>query len=57
VGVASEQVSSTDWVQLKGTYTLNDDASGLSLYVESSNATESYDIDNVVINPLSASAN
>jgi len=57
VGVASEQVSSTDWVQLKGTYTLNDDASGLSLYVESSNATESYYIDNVVINPLSASAN
>ncbi|MGF7032445.1 glucuronoarabinoxylan endo-1,4-beta-xylanase [Paenibacillus mucilaginosus] len=54
VGIGSASVSTTDWVQVKGTYTAPADAAVLSLYVESSNPTESFYIDNVVLAPAAS---
>ncbi|WP_238540541.1 carbohydrate binding domain-containing protein [Paenibacillus mucilaginosus] len=54
VGIGSASVSTTDWVQVKGTYTAPADAAVLSLYVESSNPTESFYIDNVVLSPAAS---
>lgn len=56
MAIASLKVSNTEWVQLKGKFTPPDDATALSLYVESTKPTESFYIDNVVIEPLSAPA-
>lgn len=56
MAIASSKVSNTEWVQLKGKFTPPDDATALSLYVESTKPTESFYIDNVVIEPLSAPA-
>ncbi|WP_233531936.1 carbohydrate binding domain-containing protein [Paenibacillus alkalitolerans] len=54
--IAVQSVSDTNWYQLKAIYNLTSDVSALKLYVESSNRTESYYIDNIVINPLSNNA-
>lgn len=50
MAIASSKVSNTEWVQLKGKFTSPDDATALSLYVESTKPTESFYIDNVVMN-------
>jgi glucuronoarabinoxylan endo-1,4-beta-xylanase len=54
--IASASVADTQWVQLKGRFTSITDVSALKLYVESSNATASYYIDDIVIEPVSSNA-
>jgi len=46
---ASTAVDNTNWTLLKGSYTLTKPAQSILLYIESSNASDEYYIDNVVI--------
>ena len=50
--IDAKTISTTEWTLLSGTYSFADDMNELQLYVESSDATESFYIDNVVIRPL-----
>ena len=50
--IDAKTISTTEWTLLSGTYSFADDMNELQLYVESSNANESFYIDNVVIRPL-----
>ncbi|MBX6382769.1 MAG: endo-1,4-beta-xylanase [Microbispora sp.] len=47
--VAAATVTADGWAELSGTYSFGADSSGLQLYAESSDATASYYIDDVVI--------
>lgn len=47
--IASAPIGNTEWVQLKGFFTLNADATVLGLYVESAKPSDAYYIDDVVI--------
>ncbi|WP_169085705.1 endo-1,4-beta-xylanase [Paenibacillus sp. PL91] len=47
VSVASAAVTTTDWVELKGTFSFNSNLSDISFYIESANAADSYYIDDV----------
>lgn len=48
-------VDNTEWTELTGTYTYDVDMEHLLLYAESSNATESFYLDNVTITQLTPS--
>lgn len=50
--VAPANVTDGAWVNLKGTYSFSGSVNDLLLYVESSSATESFYIDNVVITEI-----
>lgn len=47
--IASAKISDTSWTKISGTYSIDSPMDELLLYVESSNATENYYIDNVSI--------
>lgn len=49
VSIASAAVASTDWVQLKGTFSFNSNLTDLSFYVESSGVSDAYYIDDIKV--------
>jgi len=49
VSIASAAVASTDWVQLKGTFSFNSNLTDLSFYVESSGVNDAYYIDDIKV--------
>ena len=47
--VAGASVTDAEWVHLSGSYSVPSDSSQLQLYLESGNATVSYDVDDVTV--------
>jgi endo-1,4-beta-xylanase len=49
VNIASAAISTSDWVELKGTFSFNANLTDLSFYIESSTVDASYYIDDVLV--------